>query len=75
MRKKLHSDVEKLRKDMNILKSMSGAEEEQVSSDLGYERVDQDDMDQSSSTRLTGQAQILKSILVYWRWARYSGLP
>jgi hypothetical protein len=75
MRKKLHSDVEKLRKDMNILKSMSGSEEEQVSSDLGYERVDQDDMDQSSSTRLTGQAQILKSILVCWCCAQCSGLP
>lgn len=60
MRTKLRSDVQTLRKDMNLLKSMSSSEQEQVSSDLGYEKVDQDDMDHVSSTRLTGQAQILK---------------
>jgi hypothetical protein len=59
IRSKLHADVQKLRTDMNLLKSMSGSEEDQISSDLGYEKVEQDKMNHDSSTRLTKQEGVI----------------
>jgi len=60
MRAKLHTDVQKLRTNMNLLKSISGSEEDQLSSDLGYARTDQEDMDHKSSTRLTQQEGVIQ---------------
>ena len=60
MRSKLHHDVQKLREEMNLLRSMAGSEQDQISSDLGYERTDQDDTDAAAATRQTKQETVMQ---------------